>query len=130
MIINFEYYHTHFEFKSLHTQNFQNVAIVTYPQEEGYTRITEYSKMTFQECNGWTNATYEYPVSYNKNAQIAYEPRYPSLTEDSIKMYDCYKKFAQEFENLILCGRLADFKYYNMDQVILRTLQLYETMEN
>lgn len=120
----------HFEFKSLHMQNFQNVAIVAYPQEDDYTRITEYSKMPLQECNGWTNATYEYPVSYNKNGQIGNEPYYPVLTKDSIKMYDSYKKFAQEFENLILCGRLAEFKYYNMDQVILRSLQLYETMEN
>lgn len=119
----------HFEFKSLQMQDFQNVAIVAYPQAKGYTRITEYTKMPFQNFNGWTNVTYEYPVPYDKKAQIGNEPYYPVLTEDSQKMYEAYKEYAKGFENLILCGRLADFKYYNMDQVILRTLKLYESME-
>jgi UDP-galactopyranose mutase len=119
----------HFDFKSLNTDSFQNVAIVAYPQVEGFTRITEYVKMPNQECNGWTNVAYEYPVQYDKNAEIGYEPYYPVLTEESQKLYEQYKSYSESFKNLILCGRLADFKYYNMDQVILRTLELYKSME-
>lgn len=119
----------HFDFKFEKTDSFQNVAIVAYPQVKGFTRITEYTKMPFQDCNGWTNVVYEYSVKYDKNAEIGNEPYYPVLTEESQKIYELYKVHASNFRNLILCGRLADFKYYNMDQVILRTLELYKTME-
>lgn len=120
----------HFDFRSLHTDSFQNVAIVAYPQTEGYTGITEYTKMPCQNCNGWTNVAYEFPITYDKNAAIGNEPYYPVLTEKSQKKFETYQQYASKFENLILCGRLADFKYYNMDQVILRALELYNTMED
>ncbi len=119
----------YFEYKSINQDSYQNAAIVAYPQVEGYTRITEYTKMPFQKCNCWTNIVYEYPVAYEKNAEIGNEPYYPVLTQSSMETFDKYKKYADIFSNLILCGRLADFKYYNMDQVILRTLELYESME-
>ena len=119
----------YFEYKSINQDSYQNAAIVAYPQVEGYTRITEYTKMPFQKCNCWTNIVYEYPVAYEKNAEIGNEPYYPVLTQSSMETFDKYKKYADIFSNLILCGRLADFKYYNMDQVILRTLELYEGME-
>lgn len=118
-----------FKYDSIRKDSFQNVAIVAYPQAEGYTRITEYTKMPFQNCGGWTNAVYEYPVAYDKKSELGNEPYYPVLTEDSIKDFEKYKAFAQKFNNLTLCGRLADFKYYNMDQVILRALQVYDEME-
>ena len=47
-------------------------------------------------------------------------------SEDSMKLYNQYYTCAQEFDNLVLCGRLADFKYYNMEQVILRALEVSE----
>ena len=72
---------------------------------------------------------YEYPVSYDKKSELGNEPYYPVLTEESIKTFKKYKDYAIRFKNLTLCGRLADFKYYNMDQVILRTLELYNSME-
>lgn len=119
----------HFEYKSKNIESFQNVAIVAYPQAEGYTRITEYTKMPFQNCHGWTSVVYEYPVKYDKKSKIGIEPYYPVLTEQSQRMYEQYRMYASQFRNLILCGRLAEFKYYNMDQVILRALELYENME-
>lgn len=118
----------YFKYESIKTDSFQNVAIVAYPQAKGYTRITEYTKMPFQKCNGWTNAAYEFPVAYDKKSELGSEPYYPVLTEESIKTFKKYKDYAICFKNLTLCGRLADFKYYNMDQVILRTLQVYDEM--
>lgn len=118
-----------FDYKSIKSDSFQNVAIVAYPQADGYTRITEYTKMPFQNCEGWTCAAYEYPVSYDKTSKIGNEPYYPVLTEESQSTYKKYFNHSKKYKNLILCGRLADFKYYNMDQVILRTLELYEEME-
>lgn len=118
-----------FDFKSINADSFQNVAIVAYPQEIGYTRITEYTKMPFQSCDGWTNVAYEYPVIYDKNADEGNEPYYPVLTDESQKIYKQYLEYSRKYKNLILCGRLAEFKYYNMDQVILNALKLYENME-
>ncbi|MCI9217896.1 MAG: UDP-galactopyranose mutase, partial [Dorea sp.] len=119
----------HFEFKSLNKNSFQNAAIVVYPQVEGFTRITEYTKMPFQNGNGWTSVAYEYPVPYDKYSVIGNEPYYPVLTVNSLKIFEQYKEYADRFKNLTLCGRLADFRYYNMDEVIFRALELYNSME-
>lgn len=117
----------YFDFKSVKTKDFQNAAIVAYPQEDGYTRVTEYTKMPVQDGNGWTTVAYEYPNTYEKNIQN--EPYYPVLTQKSQETYKKYSDYAGEFDNLICCGRLADFKYYNMDQVVLRALDVYDEME-
>lgn len=119
----------YFDFQSKATNSFQNVAIVAYPQAEGYTRVTEYTKMPFQDCDGWTCAAYEYPVPYDKNAEKGNEPYYPVLTDESQNRYAKYKKYAEAFKNLTLVGRLAEFKYYNIDQVILRALGTYKSLE-
>lgn len=117
-----------FDYKSINESSFQNVAIVAYPQVDGYTRITEYSKMPYQ-IGEKTLVAYEYPVEYNKNATKGQEPYYPVLTAESMEKFEQYKVYAEEFVNLTLCGRLADFKYYNMDQLIMRALEVYEKME-
>ena len=115
-----------FIFENKNINSYQNVAIVAYPQVEGYTRITEYNKMPIQYSEN-TCVVYEYPIEYNK--QIHAEPYYPILTEASIIMNGLYQKYAEQFHNLFLCGRLADFKYYNMDQVVLRAIEVCKKME-
>lgn len=119
----------HFDFRSVHQKSFQNTAIVAYPQEPGYTRITEYTKMPYQEGKGWTCVAYEYPVPYDIRAEKGNEPYYPVLTEESKAAYERYRAYAERFPGLTLCGRLAEFKYYNMDQVILRALEVSEELE-
>lgn len=118
-----------FDFRSEPRNSFQSAAIVAYPQEKGYTRITEYTKMPFQDCGGWTCVAYEYPVPYDREAEVGNEPYYPVLTQQSQRMYEAYKAYANTFTNLYLCGRLAEYKYYNMDQVILRALEVYDTIK-
>lgn len=115
-----------FEFQNVNTNSYQNAAIVAYPQAKGFTRITEYTKMPFQDGNGWTCVAYEYPVKYDRSADIGNEPYYPVLTSESQEIYSKYFEHSRQYKNLILCGRLADFKYYNMDQVILRALEIYK----
>ena len=128
----------HFDFKSVQTDSFQNVAIIAYPQVKDYTRITEYTKMPYQDGKGWTCVAYEYPVKYTKDNENGieptqnsetHEPYYPVLTEESKAMYEKYKDYAKEFQNLTLVGRLAEFKYYNMDQVILSALEVAEKLD-
>lgn len=119
----------YFEFRSFEKKSFQNAAIVVYPQVSDYTRITEYTKMPQQDGHGWTSVAYEYPVAYDKDGVVGNEPYYPVLTADSQESYEKYRSCAQDFSNLILCGRLADFRYYNMDQVVRRAFEVLQHME-
>lgn len=108
-----------FEWKHEDTESIQKAPVVAYPQEKGYTRITEYKKLPVQDCNG-TSYAIEYPIPYEEGKTM--EPYYPVPTEKSQKQYEQYRKLAEQFPNLICCGRLADFKYYNMDQALKRAL--------
>lgn len=115
-----------FEYEYYNIKDYQNVAIVALPQEPSITRITEYTKLPYQNVGDRTVIAKEYSVEYDKDADKGNEPYYPVLTDDSIKIYSEYKDEADKIKNLILCGRLADFKYYNMDQVIERALNCFE----
>lgn len=117
-----------FDFQRYEKKSFQNVAIVAYPQEQGFTRITEYTKMPYQNSNH-TVVAVEYPQKYDKTSERGNEPYYPVLTDESKARYEQYREYSQKFKNLLLCGRLADFKYYNMDQVILRALNIYDEIK-
>lgn len=104
--------------------------IISYPQAEGKTRSTEYRKMMFEsnKCNGSVIST-EYPVWYDKNAPTGNIPYYPVVTEESTEMYLKYVKEASKYGNIVLCGRLAEFKYYNMDICIEHALEKFEEIK-
>ena len=104
--------------------------IISFPQAEGKTRSTEYRKMMFDdsECKGSVVAT-EYPLWYDKNAGIGNIPYYPVVTEESNKMYEKYLDEAKKYGNIFLCGRLAEFKYYNMDICIEHALEKFEEIK-
>lgn len=108
-----------FEWKYKNIDSFQAAPVVAYPQEKTFTRITEYNKLPVQIGKGSSYAV-EYPIPYCDGQDI--EPYYPVLTENSQQKYIKYKKLADQIPNLIYCGRLADFKYYNMDQALERAL--------
>lgn len=110
-----------FEWKYEDIDSKQDAPVVAYPQAEGFTRITEYKKLPVQDVKGTTYAV-EYPLSYNENVKM--EPYYPVLTEKSQRIYSKYLEKASNIKNLFLAGRLADFKYYNMDQALERALNV------
>lgn len=116
-----------FEYKTYDIDSFQDAAVTAYPQAEDYTRITEFKKLPHQNVAGKTTVAYEYPLKYKKNAKL--EPYYPILTEDNTLLYNKYYELATKFDNLFLCGRLADYKYYNMDDAISRALSVYEIIK-
>jgi hypothetical protein len=58
------------------------------------------------------------------------EPFYPVLTEENRIRYECYRKEIETYRNIFLCGRLAEFKYYNMDDCILRAFDVFEKIKN
>lgn len=97
----------------------QSAPIVAYPQRPGYTRITEYKQLPAQKGAG-TSYAVEYPLAYQPGQRQ--EPYYPVLTAESQRIYQKYMENAEQIPNLVCCGRLADFKYYNMDQALERAL--------
>lgn len=104
--------------------------IVSYPQATGYTRSTEYRKIMYDDSHaqGSTIVT-EYPLAYDPHSKNANIPYYPVVTEESSKTYQKYLSDAQRINGLFLCGRLAEFKYYNMDVCIEHALAYYEKIK-
>jgi len=111
-----------FEYQTIQTESFQAASVVAHPKAEGYTRITEFKKLPPQNISGLTSIAYEYPLSADKNN----EPYYPLLTDENISLYNKYSNDLSVIPNLFLCGRLADYKYYNMDAAILRAFDVLE----
>lgn len=110
-----------FEWNFSEKDSIQDAPVVAYPQEKGFTRITEYKKLPVQDKSGSSYAL-EYPLPYEEGKDM--EPYYPVLTKESKEQYAKYKVLAEKVPNLICCGRLADFKYYNMDQALERALDI------
>jgi len=107
-----------------HKQPFyQKYPVINYPNKERLTRITEYKYMTQQNCMN-TIISKEYPCEYNgKNI-----PYYPIPTDDTKILYNKYKALADKIPNLYLLGRLAEYKYYDMDDVVEKALNLAEEL--
>jgi UDP-galactopyranose mutase len=110
-----------FEWRFEKTESYQEHPVVAYPAADLYTRITEYRKLPKQKTSGTTLAV-EYPCAYRKNTDT--EPYYPVLTQESQRQAQSYRTLAAEIDKLYPCGRLADFKYYNMDQALARALDV------
>ncbi len=116
-----------FEWKSLEEDSYQQAPVVAYPQAEGYTRITEYKKLSVQKKEGKTVIAVEYPLQADEELEC--EPYYPIPTEETAKMYGQYREYLEDYKNLYLLGRLAEYKYYNMDQVIENALYFCENFK-
>lgn len=111
-----------FHFKTYNKEFYQEVATVNYPNNFDFTRITEFKHMTGQS-NTCTTVVEEYPKQYERGKDIPY---YPIPKKEYIDIYNKYLEKAKEFKNVIFIGRLAEYKYYNMDDVIKRGLYIFE----
>jgi UDP-galactopyranose mutase len=108
--------------------------IVSYPQAVGYVRSTEYKKIMCdllknQLSISKTVVATEYPLEYCKTAPIGNIPYYPTVTEESKQIYEKYLCESKKYKNIFLCGRLAEFKYYNMDICIEHALEYFENIK-
>jgi UDP-galactopyranose mutase len=101
-------------------RQFQPVAVVNYPNEYAYTRVTEFKHLTGQDHPA-TSIVYEYPCSQG-------DPYYPIPRADNHALYQRYHQLAAETPNVHFVGRLATYKYYNMDQVVGQALTLYSRL--
>jgi len=112
-----------FEWEHLNSERKQNVAVVNYVDEkELFTRVTEYKHITGQNALT-TTTSYEY-------AQLTGEPYYPIPTSENHKKFLQYKHESQKFRNTIFCGRLSEYQYFNMDQVVANSLYLLTLNKN
>lgn len=115
-----------FEWQTREGEHTLAAALVAYPAAEGYTRITEYSHFPQKERHEKTSLAYEYPLPYLEGETA--EPYYPILTRESMERHSRYMRELEQVPNLVCCGRLADFKYYNMDQALDRALGYAENI--
>jgi UDP-galactopyranose mutase len=110
-----------FEHLTLNKEWHQPVAVVNYPQSEKYTRITEYKHLTGQR-HAQTSITYEYPGDQG-------DPYYPIPRAENHLLYKEYEKLALATHDVWFVGRLATYRYYNMDQVVGQALATFRRID-
>lgn len=122
----FDYCYGNLEYRSLKFENellegidnYQGNAVVNYTEAEvPYTRIIEHKHFEFGKQPD-TIVTKEYPLNWDKSV----EPYYPINDEKNTALYDKYKSLADKEKNVFFGGRLAEYKYYDMDKVIRSAL--------
>ena len=104
--------------------SFQPASVVNYPNDFDFTRITEFKKLTAQKKSGSTTLMYEFPRAYERGDKEAGIPYYAILNDENRALHAKYAALAEKIPGLHLCGRLADYAYYNMDAAILAALRL------
>lgn len=113
-----EYRSLRFESETLDTENYQGVAVVNYTDRETpFTRVIEHKHFEFGTQKK-TVITREYSAEWTPGM----EPYYPVNDEKNQKLYETYAALAEKEENMIFGGRLAEYKYYDMDKVIRSAL--------
>jgi UDP-galactopyranose mutase len=108
-----------FVYEIIDEDSYQDVAVVNHPNDPYFTRITEFKKLTWQEVEGKTAIMKEYP-GFNG------EKCYPYPTQEYLDKFKLYEAEMEKEENVIFLGRLARYKYYNMDLVVKEALEVFE----
>ena len=123
----FEYCYGQLPYRSLEFKHqtfdrpqYQPAAVVNYPNEHAYTRITEFKYLTGQE-HAKTSVVFEHPRAEG-------DPYYPIPQPQNAELYARYKALADALPDVHFAGRLATYKYYNMDQVVAQALVLAEKL--
>jgi len=109
-------------FEKHEVEFFQETTSVNYPNNYDFTRITEFKHLHPIKTQK-TVILKEFPQKHIHNIN---EPYYPFFTKDAKQKYEMYLKFSKKFKNLVLAGRLADYKYYDMDDAIENALRVFE----
>ena len=111
-----------FDHRTLEEERHQPVAVVNYPSPDvPYTRISEYKHLTGQE-SPVTTITYEYPSAEG-------DPYYPIPRPENQELFKKYEALADETEGVTFVGRLATYRYYNMDQIVGQALATFRRMD-
>lgn len=111
-----------FKLETVDSEKYQKSAVVNYPNDHDYTRITEFKQFYFQ-THRKTTLCYEYPKNEG-------DPYYPIPSNECQAMYAKYKKEVENLNKVSFIGRLAEYKYLNMDQVVDDSIKLSERFGN
>lgn len=111
-----------FKHETHNQQTFQSAPVINYPNEHLYTRVTEFKYLTGQE-HSKTSIVYEFPKSEG-------DPYYPVPRKENADVYARYKALADKTPEVHFVGRLATYKYYNMDQIVAQALTVYAKMSS
>jgi len=106
-----------FKHETIHKEWAQPVAVINYPNDYAYTRVTEFKHLTGQE-HSKTSIVYEFSCAEG-------DPYYPIPRTENAELYKRYAALAEETPGVHFVGRLATYKYYNMDQVVAQALTTY-----
>jgi UDP-galactopyranose mutase len=109
-----------FEHVNVPQEQFQPVGTVNYPNDYGYTRISEFKHITGQKHPS-TSVVYEYPCAEG-------DPYYPVPQPQNAELYKRYEAEAESTPNVTFVGRLATYRYYNMDQVVGQALATFKRL--
>ena len=105
-----------FQHTTMNVERFQPVGVVNYPNDHDYTRITEFKHLTGQ-THAKTSIVYEFPCNDG-------DPYYPVPRSENSTIYSKYAELAKVCSGTHFVGRLATYRYYNMDQVVAQALTL------
>lgn len=111
--------------------DYQPVGTVNYPtpaSQHAYTRISEYKKLMETAPVEKTTIAVEYPYVYDRLGKKGNVPYYPVFTEESKGRYQGYVDLLKGIPNLVLLGRLAEYRYYNMDAVVAHAIDVAEKL--
>ena len=111
-----------FDTKILDQVNYQGNAVINYTGHEvDYTRVIEHKHFEFDTTSPKTVVTFEYPADYKEGME-----KYYTINDDkNNELADKYREMAKKEENVIFGGRLAEYKYYDMDDVIKSAMEIY-----
>lgn len=109
-----------FKHETHHRPVFQEAPVVNYPNEYDYTRVTEFKYLTGQ-THPFTSIVYEFPRADG-------DPYYPIPRPDNALLYKKYRELADATPDVHFVGRLATYRYYNMDQVVAQALTLFKKL--
>ncbi len=111
-----------FEHRTVGTDRFQPAAVINYPDDAPFTRIIEHAHFGDQHL-GVTTLTHEYPEPYVPGRN---EPYYPLPQVENRRLYARYRKAAGELDGrVVFSGRLAEYRYYDMDQAVAHALTVF-----
>lgn len=114
-----------FKFEHYDHEFYQSKGVVNYTVSEDYTRITEFKYLTGQTSDH-TTIIKEYPKKYeDSSSQVPY---YAILSEDNKAIHNKYVELVKPFKNFHLLGRLAQYRYYNIDGIVLEALSLVKQL--
>lgn len=114
-----------FKFEHYNQEYYQEKGVVNYTVSEDYTRITEFKYLTGQKKED-TTIIKEYPRKYEDSSKQV--PYYAILSEENKAIHSKYVELVKPFQHFYLLGRLAQYKYYNIDGIVLEALSLVKQL--